>query len=312
MEIVYQLDPSLKSNESIMLTIGNFDGVHKGHQAVLTRLKEIAQHRHKKATVVTFTNPPYTLLHPDQPQQQLCTLAHKIALLDQAGIDRLILLPFTHELSKLSAEDFLKYMHTSYPIDTLLLGYDAVIGKQREGNRDTIKELAASMHFELEYLEPILVDETIVSSSQIRQYIQVGDLHRAELMLGRKHSIYSIIVDGAKIGKKLGFPTANINLKDLDLCLPPLGVYAVVVKIGDESYQGAANIGIAPTVRNSLDPILEVYLFDFAGDLYNRFVEVILYAFIRPEIKFSNLDELKKQIQEDVGIIQSSLKDQKR
>jgi riboflavin kinase/FMN adenylyltransferase len=91
-----------------------------------------------------------------------------------------------------------------------------------------------------------------------------------------------------------------------------LGVYAVVVKIGDESYQGAANIGIAPTVRNSLDPILEVYLFDFAGDLYNRFVEVILYAFIRPEIKFSNLDELKKQIQEDVGIIQSSLKDQKR
>jgi len=307
MEIIQQLEGLPPIKEPAVLTIGFFDGLHRGHQAVLTRLKEVALQRHKKTTVLTFSDSPSYVLHKKQQPSQLYSTEHKILLLKEMGIDHLILLPFTTELAQLSAEQFLQQLHPVCPFDQLVLGYDTAFGKDKEGGREKIKQLGTTMGFQAEYIQPLTLDGEIVSSTQIRSLILQGNLKQAEHLLGRKYSIYSKVIHGAGRGKKLGFPTANIALKDF--CLPPYGVYAVKIKQGEHVYQGAANLGVAPTVRDSLEPLLEVYLFDYVKDLYDEYLEVIFYAYVRPEIKFSSLDALKCQIQKDVEAVRALLKE---
>jgi riboflavin kinase / FMN adenylyltransferase len=298
MKISHELTEDLFEERPVILTIGNFDGVHVGHQAVLARVKEIAQERNLRTVVITFSNHPSKVLRPEHPVPLLCTLEHKLQLIEKAGIDRLILLSFTKELSEQSPETFLNKIQKTIPFSTLVLGSDATIGKNREGDRSFVTELGDKLGFGVEYLEDFTIDGQRVSSSQIRSSIRHGNFFLAEKLFGRPFSIYGCIIKGKNLGASIGYPTANIDVKEL--CLPPFGVYAVDLYYQGNKLAGIANLGIAPTVRHENTPILEVHLFNQQAALYGAFVEVLFKHYIRPEKRFESVDQLKEQIARDI------------
>lgn len=306
MKIVDNLDSPTPYSRPIAMAIGNFDGLHLGHQKILHEIKSYADHHHDETVAITFTNHPSNVLRPLQKVPQICTLDHKIKLLEEFGIDLLILLEFTKELSEHTAEHFLKKVRSSIPFSYLILGHDATLGKDRLGNRTHIEAMAKSSGFEVRYLDEQTIDGERISSTKIRQLIQQGELDHASKLLGREYSIYSKVAPGKKIGRKMGFPTANICVNGL--CLPPLGVYAVHVIFNEQSYPGVANLGYAPTVRQDAVPTLEVFLFDHSIDLYEQSIEVIFAGYLRPEIKFDSVQALQEQIQDDVREAKMMLK----
>ena len=298
MQIAYSLEKISKSLSPVILTIGSFDGVHLGHQAVLKHLAQTAKEKKTTSAVLTFSNHPSTVLRPHHPTPLLCTKEHKVLLLDQASIDLSIILPFTKELSEQSAEQFLQRVREFLPFQTLILGSDAHIGKNREGDRSTVTALSTTLGFSLEYYPDHKKDGERISSRRIREYIQQGELKQAKALLGRAYSIFGAVLKGNGRGAPLGFPTANININNL--CLPPLGVYAVTLFENGTAFQGVANLGFAPTIRPEGFPILEVHLFDAHIDLYGKMVDVYLHDFIRSEMKFENIEDLRNQISQDV------------
>lgn len=269
------------------LTIGTFDGVHLGHQAIL---KSVDQ-------VVTFSNHPHSILRNEAPQA-LTTLAHKLKIFKAFGINSPLIIPFTQEFSQKSAATFLRELKQKIPFDHLILGHDAVLGRRREGTADHLFHLAQEMGFTLNYLDPISANNQIVSSSQIRQLIHKGDLKTAEALLGRPFSIFSTIEEGAGKGKAVGAATANINVNSL--CTPPLGVYAIEAKLNQKSFYGIANLGMAPTIQKRNSPALETHLFDFNEKLYGEELEVIFLDFIRKEQHFTTVEQLQQQIKKDI------------
>lgn len=278
----------------IALTIGFFDGVHTGHQKLLSKLQ-----KHGTPVVITFENHPAEVLRPESAPLKICSLAHKIKLIEESGVSTLILLTFTRAFSQQTAEDFLRHLSNKIPFETLLLGSDATLGKDKQGDRAHLQQLSRELQFHLECLELYTSDGAKISSSAIRESIKAGELAKAEHLLGRKFSIYAPIHTGAGLGKKIGFPTLNMPV--IGLCLPPLGVYAVTLKSGDRVWKGVANLGIAPTVRNDREPTLEVHLFDYDATIHDQdFCEVIFEHYLRPEKKFSGIEELKNQIAQDI------------
>lgn len=222
MKIVRTLSASLNLAKPCGLTIGNFDGMHLGHQAVLRRLKEICENENKFSCVLTFDNNPSEVLRPDHPKRQLCSLSHKMHLLEQAGIDILVLLTFTKEFSEQSVDVFLQKLHTLLSFSDLVLGYDAALGHNREGDRARVGLLAQSLGFNLEYIEQLYFQNIALSSSAVRNLILSGEIAQAEKLLGRKYSIYIPVM--------LCDVQANATILTLDLsglCLPPEGRYAV-------------------------------------------------------------------------------------
>ena len=299
MEIIRELPLKAPWTSTSLITIGNFDGMHLGHQAVIKKLKEISLQKNYPCVVISFENHPMEVLRPDISICKICTTDHKIQLLENLGVDILILLPFTQALSEQSAEKFLQNLQRIIPFSHLVLGWDATLGKNKQGNKEIVQEIAKKNQFDVEYLDQKKVDGIPVSSSKIREYIQEGKLSETHKLLGRTYSIYSTVYKGEGRGKKLGFPTANFNVKGL--CLPPLGVYAVTALIDKIPYKGVANLGIAPTLRHDKIPLLEVHIFDCEKNLYNKPVEVIFSSFLRPEKKFACQDELIMQIQNDIS-----------
>ena len=237
-------------------------------------------------------------MRPGQPVKLICTAAHKVYLLEQLHIDRLFLLHFTPEFAEQSAEEFLSNLQQILPISSIILGSDAHIGKNRQGNRTTVEALAKHLGFDVEYFPDYLLDGVRVSSSSVRAFIEKGDFAQVEKLLGRPYSIYSTVMRGSGRGSSIGYPTANISVENL--CLPPFGVYAATVDHKGRELQGVANLGVAPTVRNTRSPILEVHLFDQNIDLYGQFVNIRLHSYIRPEHRFETLADLKLQIARDV------------
>ena len=276
--------------ESIALTIGNFDGVHLGHQAVLKHLKASASY----TVVFTFSNHPAEVLHQAQVMR-LTTLTHRLALLEQIGIDQVILVPFTQEFAQQSAESFLTTLKKHFSFHHLILGHDSVIGHDRK--RD-LQQLCAHLAFALQYLPPITYHNLVVSSSAIRKSIQAGELAQASALLGRPYSIVATVQLGQGKGREIGFPTANLPVESL--ALPPLGVYAVQVKLDGELLPAVANLGRAPTFHAARPPCLEVHLINEQRDLYGQQLEVIFHTFIRPEKRFDTLSELQTQIHQDI------------
>ncbi len=288
--IVRSLEAFPAPQKASALTIGSFDGVHIGHRALLKELKERGY-----SVVITFENHPAEVVRPDTVPSKLCSTPHKLKLLEESGVDVVILLKFTSELSLLSAEEFLLKVRKAVPFDTLLLGPDATLGKDRQGDQKRLQKIAKELSFHLEHLQALTFEGTKISSSAIREKIRAGDLATAEQLLGRKFSIFAPIHTGAGLGKKIGFPTLNLSVESL--CLPPLGVYAVSLN----SWHGVANLGVAPTVRKDLQPILEVHLFDYHPEIQDQsFVEVTFEKYLRPEKKFENVEQLKIQIAQDV------------
>ncbi|NGX54290.1 MAG: Riboflavin biosynthesis protein RibF [Chlamydiae bacterium] len=279
-----------KSNE-ISLTVGNFDGVHLGHQKILKELKA-------QKCLFTFSNHPGKILH-HRTVPLLTTPSQKLHLIKQAGVDQMVIVPFTRELSLQSAETFLSSLKQRIPFTHLVLGHDAAVGHLRQGDRQEIDVLGKKLDFTSQFLGPLKIDEKVISSTWIRELVQKGDLDKASLLLGRPYSIYGPVLPGAGKGKLLGFQTANLSVETL--CLPPLGVYAVEVIHNGKPYLGVANLGSAPTLHINRTTLLEVHILEMKGSLYEQEIEVIFKRFLRPEREFSSPESLKKQISQDIA-----------
>jgi len=283
-----------------VVTSGTFDGVHLGHQKILKRIKNIADEVKGETVLITFWPHPRLVLYPDEHNLRLLsTFEEKARLLREFGIDHLLTIPFTKELSELTSEQFIQ----NIIIDTiqtrkLVIGYDHRFGRNREGSFEYLKANIDKYSFELEEIAREDVDNVGISSTKIRMALEDGKVEIANEFLGRDYELNGIIIKGQQLGRSIGFPTANIHITHDYKLIPCDGAYAVVADIEGNNHGGMLNIGMRPTVNGSSQTI-EVHLFDFEGDLYDKRVCVRLKSYLRPEIKFSGLEALKDQLKKD-------------
>jgi len=287
----------------IILVGGTFDGVHLGHQALIKRAQEEARAVDGKVVVMTFDRHPASLLRPALAPTLLTTTEQKLELLQKLGVDAILLLTFDETLAAISAVDFITQLTEALPkLHAICVGASWSFGKGGEGNIDLLKKLGEKFHFSVLALKPVEVDGSAISSTRIRKAIACGKLDEAASCLGRRYSLTGRVVEGNKKARELGFPTANLSLPCMQL--PPDGVYVVVVTVGGKKYQGAANIGHCPTLHDFPFPkTVEVHLFNFEGDLYGQELAMTPIAYLRPEIKFPNLEALRLQIINDVEAV---------
>jgi riboflavin kinase/FMN adenylyltransferase len=297
---VYHGLTNLPAIRNAIVTQGTFDGVHVAHQAILERLKEIAKQYKGETVVMTFEPHPRMVLHPeDHGLRLLHTLEEKIQALDKAGVDHLLVIPFTREFSRLSSLQFIRdiivnQLHTK----VLVIGYNHRFGKNREGTFTHLREYASLYGFEVEEIPEQDVDHVSVSSTRIRKALEEGDIPSATKYLSRHYSLQGSVLHGKQLGRQIGFPTANIHVSDQNKLIPADGVYAVKVIINNHSYAGMLNSGYRPTVDGTSHSI-EVHLFDFNEDIYNQPITVEFVEKLRDEKKFSGIDELKTQLERD-------------
>ncbi len=288
--------------EKPILTIGSFDGVHQGHFKIIDRLKDIAREQKGESVIFTFYPHPRLVLFPDEGNLRLLTtLEEKIRLFEKAGIDHLIIYPFSKEFSQLSYTDFVhEILVTKLRISTLVVGYDHKFGKNREGSFEMLQSLSTAFNFGLEKLDVLLIDDVNISSSKIRDSLQEGNISRANKYLGYPYTLHGTVVEGQKLGRKIQFPTANIQASDPNKLIPGYGVYAVFVHVCGQRYIGMLNIGTRPTVNNNADHrSIEVHILDFDGNLYDKEIELEFIRKIREEQKFGSIDALRSQLEAD-------------
>ena len=309
MKIHYDLNNFKAVNP--VLTIGTFDGVHLGHRKVISRLKEYATKYNGESVVFTFYPHPRLVTSPDETNLRLLTSKEeKIQLFSELGIDHLIIYHFTKEFASLSYSEFVKNILVD-KINThcLVVGYDHKFGKNREGGYEYLKECANRHDFKIEKLEALLIDDLQVSSTKIRKALQNGNLKKANQYLGYQYSLHGKVVGGKKIGREIGFPTANTESSDQHKLIPGYGVYAVKTEINNSSFKGMLNIGSRPTFNNNADNrSIEVNIFDFEGEIYNKEIRVIFVDKIREERKFENAQALVEQLKKDKITAQKILK----
>ncbi|HAH25897.1 MAG TPA: riboflavin biosynthesis protein RibF [Prolixibacteraceae bacterium] len=285
-----------------VLTIGTFDGVHLGHRKIIAALRDRAKSIMGESVIFTFDPHPRKVVAPDEANLRLLTtLDEKIALFEQSGIDHLIIYPFTPEFSRLTYEEFVeKVLVDQIHLKFLVVGYDHRFGKNRQGDFEFLQKCAERFDFQVEKLDVLLMNEANVSSTKIREAIQKGDFETANAFLGYPFMLHGTVVEGQKLGRKIQFPTANIDASDPDKIIPGYGVYAVEVKVLGKSYEGMLNIGSRPTVNHNADHrTVEVNIFNFDADIYGAAIEVIFYKKLREEQKFPSLDALKEQLAQD-------------
>jgi riboflavin kinase/FMN adenylyltransferase len=283
------------------VTIGNFDGLHLGHQAMLARLQDVARARGLPSCVLSFEPHPREFFTPEQAPARLSSLREKAECLQRMGIDRLHVFRFDRAFSALSAEAFIEQvLGTTLEARYVLVGDDFRYGAKRTGDFALLKQAGQSLGFDAEFLPTVEVAGERASSTAVRQALAAGELEHAERLLGRPYSISGRVVHGDKLGRDIGFPTANIQLKHNR---PPLlGIFAVeVYGLNGEPLPGAASLGKRPTVKNpDAVPVLEVHLFDFNAEIYGRRVRVDFLHKLRDEEKYPDLDSLVAQIRRDV------------
>jgi riboflavin kinase/FMN adenylyltransferase len=281
-----------------IIALGNFDGFHLGHQAVVGRAVQRGAHERRPVIAATFDPHPVRHFRPDAPPFRLTTLDQRERLFAQAGADAMLVFNFGAELASTLAEDFVAELLAKHlGAAGVVTGEDFTFGKGRGGNAEVLRELGASHGIGAETVAPVLLDGNRISSGLIREALQAGDPGSATRMLTRPFAIEGTVIHGDKRGRDLGWPTANMELGNY--LRPKYGIYAVRVTLDDGSeHPGVASLGVRPT----FDPpkeLLEAVLFDFDGDLYGRTIEVALHAYLRPEMKFDGLDALKAQMDAD-------------
>lgn len=284
-----------------VVTSGTFDGVHLGHQTILKRLNEVANaHPEGQSVVMTYWPHPRTVVSNDsQNLRLLSTLEEKIELLEQAGVDHLVVIPFTRAFSQLTSEEFIQQVLVEkLGTKKLVIGYDHRFGRDREGGFDYIRAHQADYGFEVEEIPRQDVEAVGISSSKIRTALNEGNIQTATRFLGRSYSLMGTIVKGRQLGRTIGFPTANLQVDDPVKLIPANGVYAVDVVQGGQTYGGMLNIGFRPTVAGEYQTI-ETYIFDFDKDIYGEHMTLQFRAFLRPEQKFTGLPALVEQLQKD-------------
>jgi riboflavin kinase/FMN adenylyltransferase len=300
MEIIRSIEELERLHGPLFLAIGVFDGVHRGHQAVISTSTSHARSGNGTPLVVTFDPHPVKVLRPNDAPHLLTATQHKIALIRDLGVDHLLVINFDKKFAATPPEKFVEQLVAhSKPLREICVGHEWSFGKDRRGNLDLLKELGARFHFDVVGIPPVKVSGAVVSSTAIRQAVEKGDFATAAVMLGREYTILGTVKAGEKLGKKLGYPTANLSAHSEQF--PPNGVYLAEAWIQGVLYHGVVNLGYRPTVSGGRsERVLEIYLLDFNRDIYGENVEVRFVRYLRPERKFDNLEALVRQIDADV------------
>ena len=298
--IVLEGDKLIEKIPDAIVTSGTFDGVHIGHQKILNGISEQAKDCGGKSVVLTFWPHPRFIINPNEKGLKLLsTFEEKSKLIEESNIDYLVKLAFTKEFSKLSSEQFIRQiLIEKIGTQKLVIGYDHHFGKNREGSFDYLKSNTKKFGFEVQEIPRLDVDHIGVSSTKIRNALAYGKVEVASEFLGRPYELTGIVEHGKKLGTQIGFPTANIEVKEAYKLIPGNGVYAVKVTVGHQVHSGMMNIGFRPTVGGNSQK-MEVNIFDFSGDLYNKSISVSFVNRIRDEKKFESISDLKIQLASD-------------
>ncbi len=289
------------------LTIGVFDGVHRGHQALLRRVIDAARTDSLAAAAVTFHPHPRQVVHPNVQISYLTSLEDRLDHLLATGLDTVAAVTFTSELAQVEAEDFVQTLIEELQLAKLVIGPDFALGRQRAGDPQALARMCDEAGIDLEIIDLIQDDDAKVSSSEIRSALAEGVIDRVNGLLGRRFSLHGPVVLGAERGRTIGFPTANIAV-GADLALPAYGVYATICHVEDREYQSVTNVGVRPTIEDDPAVSVESHLFDFEGDIYGRDARVDFVRFLRGERKFDGLDALKEQIARDCDAAREALR----
>jgi riboflavin kinase / FMN adenylyltransferase len=283
-----------------IVTVGTFDGVHRGHKSVLDALSTVAMERGAPSLLVTFDPHPLRILRPSAAPQLLTTPSEKIEILAQTPVDRVAFLRFTPELARLTPRSFVAdLLIARFGMRHLVIGYDHGFGRDRSGGATTLRTIAGEMGFDIDVVPPVQANgDEAVSSSRIRRVLHAGDVAQAERALGRPYSLVGTVVRGAGHGHRLGFPTANLDVGNPDKLLPHEGIYAVRAALGHHFADGVLHLGPRPTFAG-LPPSVELHLFDFDGDLYGRRIRVEFHERIRDIARFDSADALVHAMEAD-------------
>ncbi|MBS1577075.1 MAG: bifunctional riboflavin kinase/FAD synthetase [Bacteroidetes bacterium] len=309
MQVHYNID-QLPVFRNAVITIGTFDGVHLGHQQILNKLKEEAIQVNGKTVIITFHPHPRKVISSTSNLQLINTMNEKIELLEKAGIDHLVVTPFTEEFSSQTAEDYIAHFLVSkFRPHTIIIGYDHRFGKGRKGDYLLLEEKAPVYSFRLKEIPKHVLDEIGISSTKIREALLSGHIETACKLLGYEFFFEGKVIHGDKLGRQLGYPTANLKVADEEKIVPCNGIYAVYIEIEKEGrlprltthnprFKGMMSIGTRPTVGGT-KRVIEVNIFDFNQEIYEQTIRVYVKKYLRPEIKFDSLEALVKQIDQD-------------
>ena len=295
----YQLDDLPRFRRSV-LTIGSFDGVHRGHQQLLARIARMAEARQGESIVVTFDPHPRSVLRPEDDIRLLTTIAEKAALCAQQGIDHLVVVPFTEQFSQQTPQQYITdFLVEHFAPERIVIGYDHRFGKDREGNVELLRYFGPQYGYEVVEVAAQEVNDITVSSTKVRRALTEGAVDRAAELLGRPYELTGRVVAGKQIGRTLGYPTANLVPNDPLKLVPALGIYAVRARVGNQLHAGMLYIGSRPVLADGRGVIVELHLFDFSADLYDQSVTVYFAARLRGDMPLNSLDALRAQLQQD-------------
>jgi len=309
MAVFYSID-GLPHFHNAVLTVGTFDGVHKGHRAILDEVNRHAANVGGESVLITFDPHPRKLLFPEQRLGLITSLRDKIDLVTAAGIQHVVVVPFNREFAAMRASEYIsQFLVGIFHPHSIVIGYDHKFGNDRAGDFRLLETCAPEHGYQLIEIPPLLIQHAAVSSTKIRHAIEAGDMDIVAAMTGRYFAIEGEVIDGKKLGRTIGFPTANIKMSDPEQIIPAIGVYAVIVKHNDVSYKAMLNIGYNPTITNTRQLHIEANLFDFDKTIYGELLRIQFVRFIREERKFDSLVALKEQLNIDRSIAQRVLKE---
>ncbi len=283
-----------------VITVGTFDGVHSGHKVILNKVVRLAKEQGGESILITFDPHPRKLISPDEPLGIITPLSEKIKLLLETGLDHVVVVPFSRAFSSLSADSYIKdFLVGKFSPKTIIIGYDHRFGHDRMGDINMLATYASAYNFNLIEIPAQLISAAAVSSTRIRNAIAAGNVSGANSMLGRPYTLKGLVIHGKKLGRTIGYPTANVQPNDKEQSIPGIGIYAVKVNVLGATYGAMLSIGVNPTVTDNKDIKIEANLFDFDSDIYGVELELVFIAKMREEQKFSSLEALKTQLHTD-------------
>jgi riboflavin kinase/FMN adenylyltransferase len=294
----------LEFDKKSIITVGTFDGVHLGHQEIIKILNSVKQNKGLRSVIVTFDpHPQIVLKNKDKDIKILSTTDEKIKIFESYGIDLVYVINFTKEFSQTPAREFyINYLINGVGVTDLVLGYDHMFGKNREGNFDTLTEMAKEFDFNVDKVEEFTLNGAHISSTEIRNFLLSGEIEKANNLLGREYSIEGEVIHGDKRGKELGYPTANLKVDEFKL-IPKNGIYAVSAEVddvkGNGKHNGMMSIGVNPTVSDNNNLKIEVNIFDFDKDIYGKKIKINFIDYMREEQKFNSLEDLIEAMASD-------------
>ena len=309
MKVHRELVGSLPDFRKAVITIGTFDGVHRGHQQIISQLKKEATRIGGETVIITFHPHPRKIVSSVPGDIRILnTLNEKIYLLQAAGIDHLVVIPFDHQFANQSAHEYIhQFLFHYFKPACVIIGYDHRFGKGREGDYHLLETYGKQLGFDVMEISEEVLNEVVISSTKIRQALLHHDIVTANAFLGYAYSFEGIVVEGNKLGRTIGFPTANLHISSEEKLIPANGVYAVTIRLADGRFEkGMMNIGLRPTVDGK-KRVIEVNIFDFNEDIYHQQIQISVHYYLRGEEKFTGLDGLKSQLQRDAKMAANML-----